>query len=238
MNWRKALWTIPVWLALGAMAQAGPIGDVQAMYNAQAASGNNWNFNGAFNGALTGTAVGVQDGVVFRIDNLSATTLTNVTLNIGVGGDNATADSFAVGSIAAGSYVVVAPGLSNDGGAGHTFFAHTGGIRDESDVGPDGNGVPFSVTAQQGLLLPTTGTFTPDATKGQSTDHTIAVINFLGGPDDGACNDCFGPQVVALLDVAAVPEPSSLVLLSCGGFCMATGWCWRKKRQALKLASR
>jgi hypothetical protein len=227
MNPKKVTWSVVALFAFAAPSFAGPIGDVQVVYNAP----NTWNLQGAFN--ATHGAVGILDGPAFRIDNLSGTDMTNVVFN-------ANGDSFAVGTIAANSYVVVVPGFSNDGGAGHTFFAFLGGVLDTSDVGPAGNNVPFSVTGQQGAVQLTTGQFTPDATKGPTNDGAIAVMNFLGGPgnNDGPCSDCFGPKVVADINPVptGVPEPASIVLLASGGLGMAAGWC-RRKRPERKCAA-
>jgi hypothetical protein len=182
-------------------ARAGVLGDIQAFYN------SNSNFN-----------QGVQDGTIFVIENTSASAITNGVFSL-VG-----TDSFSVPTIAAGGHFILSPGLSNDGGSGHTFFAHTGTLVDESDTSTDGNNTQFSFTGLvggqtvesfdlSGLLAP--GIFTPNFTKGPSNDGTIDVINFLGGLDDGSCNDCFGPKIVANLavpEVTGVPEPSTLLL--------------------------
>jgi hypothetical protein len=60
------------------------------------------------------------DGPTFIIHNTSGTAITNAVLTIGPGGG--VTDSFNVGTIGAGSLVAVIPGISNDGGLGHTFF--------------------------------------------------------------------------------------------------------------------
>ena len=214
--------------AIGTNALAGSVGDIQVVYFAP----SNFDYNGAFNGSLTGTPIGpVADGPAFIIENKSSSTaLTNVVLNIGVGGNNSTADSFNVGTIAASSYVAVAPGLSNDGGSGHSFFAFTGSLRDTSDVGPNSDSVPFSLTALYGGVDAATGTFTPAATQGPSNDNTVSNLNFLGGPgdNDGPCNNCFGPKVVAEIQLASVPEPSTWLLLATGLTVLTA--CARRRR--------
>jgi hypothetical protein len=198
-------------------AGAATIGDIQAFYNSSS------NFN-----------QGVQDGTIFVIENTSASAITNGVFSL-VG-----TDSFNVGTIAAHSNFILTPGISNDGGSGHTFFSHTGSVLDESDSGPDGNNTQFSFTGlvggqtvlsfdASGLLTP--GIFTPNFTKGPSNDGTLEVVNFLGGLDDGPCNNCFGPKIVAnlaLAEVTGVPEPSTLLLF--GSALVAIGAARRFKR--------
>lgn len=115
-------------------------------------------------------SVNLSDGVGFAFTNTTGTDITNGVFMIQVGGDNATADSFNVGTIAAGSTVYVNPGVSNDGGAGHTFFNVTGSPRDTSDSGPNSNAVPFEFTGLWGSTSVDTGVFTPAATYGLSND--------------------------------------------------------------------
>ena len=192
------------------IAQAAPIGDIQAFYNAPNPYG-----------------VGILDGTVFVIDNNTASPITNGVLSIGIGDDSITADSFNVGTIPANSFVLVQPGISNDGGVGHTFFAFTGSLLDESDSGPNGDGVPFGFTGQQDASLLDTGIFTPSATAGPANDGSNPHQNVLGGPyglDPG--NDLFGPRVVAQISV--VPEPSTIALAALG-FIGLAAWIRRRR---------
>jgi hypothetical protein len=148
---------------------------------------------------------GVQDGPIFLIHNTSGTDITNGVLKIGPGG--APADSFKVGTIAAGSTFGVAPGISDDGAEGHTFFLFRDGILDTSDSGPSGNNTQFRFTGSQGALVVDSGVFTPGPTQGPSLDGTISNINFLGGPgnNDGPCNRCFD-KIVANLNVPSISQ--------------------------------
>ena len=182
MTWKKVLVAITVCLGLSTFAFGGSVGDIQAFYNSSS------NFG-----------LGVMDGAVFVFENTSGAVITNGVFNIN--GDGYV-DSFNLGTIGAGAMVFIEPGLSNDGGSGHTFFAFTGTLRDESDQGPNGNDVQFWFTGLQGTLEVTSGLFTPGQTAGPSNDGTVQNLNFLGGPgdNDGPCNDCFGPKIVATLE--------------------------------------
>jgi hypothetical protein len=199
-------------LTLAPGARAGSaVGDIQVVYLAP----NGFNYNGSFNGSLVGTPIGPSlDAPAFVIENTSGTDITNGVLQIAVGGNNGTADSFNLGTIAAHSYVIVVPGLSDDGGANHTFFKHTGTELDTSDTGPNSNAVPFSFTGLSAGQAVNTGIFTPAATDGPSNDLT-ATVNFLGN-EDLPCNNCFGPKVVAQISFASVPEPASWLRLGAG----------------------
>jgi hypothetical protein len=90
------------------------------------------------------------------------------------------------------------------------FFSVSGDINHTAENGPNLNSTQFQFTGQQGsaliqsvdvcgLIAP--ATFTPACTAGPSNDGAVPYINFLGGPGDNAsgCNNCFGPQIVALL---------------------------------------
>jgi hypothetical protein len=154
----------------------------------------------------------VLDGPTFYIHNTSGSSITNGVLKIGPGGG--LTDSFIVGTIAAGGTAQVAPGISNDGRPGHTFFAFTGSIRDTSDVGPDGNDTQFEFTGFQGSNVVDSGVFTPAATQGPSLDESVSSINFLGGPDgnDGPCNNCFDKTVASLTITSSFSKTSTMPL--------------------------
>jgi len=210
----KCLWKTAVWLIVAAAGLASSaycnsivVGDIQVCYNCAAGQ----NFGG----------LPVLDGPVFAIFNTSASAIDNAVFT-------ADGDSFQIGTIAAGGSFVIEPGVTSDGGSGHTFFNVTGSILDTSDSGPNADSTPFSFIGTQGLLTASTGLFTPGDTKGPSNDGTIAQINFLGGgpQSDGACNDCFGPKIVATITIptSTVPEPSSLVMLGV----MLAGLAWRR----------
>ena len=197
----KTLLAVAICLALVAPLQlsADSVGDIQAFYNSSS------NFG-----------LGVLDGTVFVFQNTSGAAITNGVFS--VKGDGFV-DSFKLGTIGAGATVFLEPGISNDGGSGHTFFLVTGSLRDESDSGPNGNDVQFDFTGLQGSVTITSGIFTPAATQGPSNDGTIADINFLGGgpQSDGACSDCFGPKIVATLaPPTRTPEPATMLLLGSG----------------------
>ncbi|HEY6348292.1 MAG TPA: RHS repeat-associated core domain-containing protein [Candidatus Angelobacter sp.] len=140
-----------------------------------------------------------QDGPTFIFHNTDTQDITNGVFKIGP--SDGFTDSYNVGTIKAGGTVLVAPGLTNDGGTGHTFFAFTGFIRDTSDVGPDDNNVQFEFTGQQGSVTVDTGVFTPATSLTPSLDHVVSSINFLGGPNgaDGPCNNCYDNIITNLI---------------------------------------
>jgi hypothetical protein len=188
---------------LSAPAKADTVGNIQVCYNCSS-PGNNFGF-------------GVQDGPIFVINNTSASAITGATLTIGVGGGNATADTFNIGTIAAGGQFLLELGVTSDGGSGHTFFATGSGIRDTSDVGPSSDTVPFTFSGLQGVVV--SATFTPGDSTQPSLDGSIGSMNFLGGgpQSDGPCNNCFFGTVATLTTpAAATPEPASLLLLGTG----------------------
>lgn len=186
---------------LGAPAYAGVIGDIKVCYNCS----NNFG------------SLGVLDGPTFLIENTSLTAITGILFT-------AAGDTYHVGTIGAGSNVILEPGVSNDGGVHSGFWTVLGGILDTSDSGPDLNTTQFSLTGLQGAtsvvsndLCTVNGSiFTPLCTAGPSNDNTVSDMNFLGF-DDPACNNCFGPkQVASLVTVtqSSVPEPSTWMLVA------------------------
>ncbi len=143
--------------------------------------------------------VGQLDGTVFAIENASSTPITDGVLTINPPGGPE--DQYNVGVIPADQFVLVEPGISNDGGTNHTFFKVTGTLLDESDLGPNANDVQFEFTGMQGTSTIDSGVFTPAATAGPSNDGKVSNLNFLGGPGDNdePLSDGFGPKVVASL---------------------------------------
>ena len=160
------------------------------------------------------------DWVAFSFTNTTGTDITSGVFKVGIGGDNASADSFQVGTIPANSTVFVVPGISDDGNPGHTFFEFLNAGRDTSDGGPSSDSVPFEFTGLLGSTPVDSGVFTPGDSAGPSVDNTVPHANFLGGPNgNDPCNVCFGPQVVAdihTVETSGVPEPGSLLLLAAG----------------------
>ena len=122
------------------------------------------------------------DGAIFVVENTSPQAITGGVLSINPPGG--TPDSFKVGTVPAGGHVIIEPGISSDGGTGHTFFKVTGTLLDESDSGPSGDGTPFEFTGTSGRYGIDTGIFTPAATKGPSESDSTHLLNFLGGPGD------------------------------------------------------
>ena len=175
------------------------LGDIEVVYNAT----NTFMFDGK--------PLGIVDGPAFVIQNTSNAAITGGVLSIGPGGVSIP-DSFDIGTVAADSYVVIVPGLSNDGQThpGGGFFANTGQALDTSDSGPNGNNVQFEFTGLQNGVSVDSGVFTPAATFGPSEDDTTS-LNFLGGPGDadGPCTNCFGPDIVANLIGASAPSGGS-----------------------------
>ena len=190
---RNILWLTLASLAVIIPAHAGIVGQIQVCYFCT----NSFGINPA------------EDGPTFIIQNTSAVAITNGVLTLGPTGGS---DSFNVGTVAAGANFILMPGITNDGGVGHTFFAFTGTILDTSDVGPNADSTQFRFTGLQGALAVDSSVFIPATTRRLSNDGTV-VINFLG-LEDGPCNDCFGPGVVATLTTPSgtVPEPSTLIL--------------------------
>jgi uncharacterized membrane protein len=168
-------------LATGTAAPA-KFGDIQVFYSAANSFGIADNL----------------DGAVFVIENTSGIDINNGVLTINPPGG--TADSFNVGTIPAGGRAIIQPGISDDGGTNHTFFAHTGTLLDESEQGPNADDTSFDFKGTQGVYFLDSGNFTPAATKGPSVDDPNDIVNFLGGPgDNDAPAHDFAPQVVANL---------------------------------------
>jgi hypothetical protein len=196
--------TIAVGAATPFGAHAAEVGNIEVCYNCGVGS-DAANFS-----------QGVQDGPIFEINDLTSTALTNVTFT-------ANGDTYNVGTVGALSSVILIPGVSNDGGthASGAFWNVTGSILDTSDVGPNSNSTQFELDALFGGVSATTGIFTPATSiQALSNDGTVSDISFLGGPgnNDGPCNNCYGPDIVATIDTAttATPLPAALPLFAGG----------------------
>jgi uncharacterized membrane protein len=158
--------------------------------------------------------VGNLDGAIFAIENASAEPITDGILSINPPGGPS--DSFKVGTVPAHNYVLVEPGISNDGGTNHTFFKVTGTLLDESDDGPNSNDTQFEFTGMQDGVAIDSRIFTPAATAGPSNDGKAPMVNFLGGPGDAdvPSTDVFGPKVVATFspESGGAPPPSPITV--------------------------
>jgi hypothetical protein len=183
---------------------------------------------------------GVQDGPIFEINNLTSTPLTSVMFT-------ANGDTYNVGTISGLGSVLLIPGVSSAGvspGDTSGFWAVTGALLDTSDSGPSANNTPFDLTALFGAQVATTGTFTPGTSlQTESNDGTVndGGINFLGGPgnNDGPCNDCYGPDVVATINTAnaATPLPAALPLFASGLGALSLFGCRRKRKNASPISA-
>ena len=177
----------------------------------------------AANTSVNNSLGGAQDGPVFVIVNTSSVPITNAVLTV-VG-----VDSFNVGTVAANSSVTVVPGVTKDGQnhGSSNFFTVTGGIYDTSENFPSLNSTQFKFSGQQGSTqiqsvdicgIVAAPFFTPACTAGPSNDGTITTppLNFLGGPgdNDGPCNNCFGPAIVASLSTVTSSNSGSPVTIT------------------------
>ncbi len=204
---RSALWTWLALLLLAGVAQAGTVGSIAVCYFCTGPTGNNFGF-------------GVQDAPIFQFTNSSGNDITNASFTIQASGDNPTADTFNIGTIAAGASFDLFVGVTDDGGTSHTFFAKRTNGLDTSDFGPDSNAVAFEFSGMSNGSAVLTGVFTAGQSTMTALDGTVSGLNFLGGPNgaDGPCNNCYyNADVVNISTVAsATPEPGSLLLLASG----------------------
>jgi hypothetical protein len=133
--------------------------------------------------------------------------------------------------VPSGSTVIIYPGISNDGGTGHTFFAVTGSILDTSDNGPNADTTQFRFTGRQGGGTVDTGIFTPAATRHALANDGSASINFLGAVDSD-CGNCYGPSVVATITfTGSVPALSPVAAGGLAALLLLSGfWLLRYRR--------
>lgn len=181
------------------------------------------------NTATNNGPYGVVDGPVFVFVNTSSTAITNAVFSVS---DPSTGikDSFAIGTLPANNAsqpFILIPGVTDDkqNHGSNNFFTVTGTPNDTSDNGPSSDNTQFQFTGQQGgtqiqsvdvcgiIAAPV---FTPACTQGVSNDGSVPNINFLGGPgdNDGPCDNCFGPQIVALLNTVTTGGASGPVTIS------------------------
>ena len=199
-------------LALPAMAAARV--DIYACYACQNSG------NAAIDAALAANPSVASDGLLFAFVNTSGTALTNAVFSVG---NAAPADSFSIGSLAAGATFILMPGLSDDGAvhASGGLFAATGATMDTSDG--DGGVTDASVFSFSGLLgtqALSSGAIVagdPALIRVYRDPGATGQTSFLGlGPDgDVGCTNCYFAQIGAGT-VAAVPEPATGALLLAG----------------------
>lgn len=207
MKLMRVVWVLSL-LSVIPVVHASPVGAIQVCYYCVAGPG------------VSDFGLGLQDAPIFHFTNVTGSNITNASFTIFASGDNPTQDTFQIGTIGAGSFFNLWVGVTNDGGAGHTFF--TSGIaggRDTSDVGPDSDAIQFQFLGVWNNQPLSSGIFTPGATAGPSLDGTVAHLNFLGGPanGDGPCNGgCFFGTVETFSSQATTPEPGGVTLLGGG----------------------
>jgi hypothetical protein len=145
---------------------------------------------------------GPIDGPAFQITNTGTSDITGARFSIlrdtklSIQGD-----SFALGRIKAGTSKVIIVGVSDDRKS-HlplAFFTATGTALDTSDAGTHDDKTRFSFKGQIGATAVLSGTITAGDTARVANDGTVGIINFLGGPDDAPCSDCFGPVQIGTL---------------------------------------
>jgi hypothetical protein len=153
----------------------------------------------------TGTAAPV-DAPAFQFTNTSNAAITSAQFEIVANKSlGVVHDVYHIGKIAAGASVVVVPGASNDKkvhpSGGFFTFSAPGSPLDTSDSGPDESKIVFEFTGKIGTAKVTSGHIVVGNHVIESTDGTVAKINFLGGPGnaDAPCNDCYAPRVIATL---------------------------------------
>jgi hypothetical protein len=210
------------------LARATVVGDIQACYKCSNNFGN----------------LGMFDGLTLLFENTSGNDITNAVFQAGIGGWFE--DSFSLGTIAAGTSVIIIPNVSSDGNI-HYYFNSDGSIRyGFFKVGPDmsdwfdwdvNHSTQFEFTGMIDAFLVDSGIFTPLQSAGPSNDGSLAMVDFLGvGSDnDDVCNDCFGPKVIATFSTASppsgpspVPEPATIVLFATG--LLIFGFASRRRR--------
>jgi hypothetical protein len=162
----------------------------------------------AIDSALTANPSVAYDGLLFAFDNTGTTAVTNAVFSVSSASPN---DQFDIGTIAAGSWVIVMPGLSNDGGvhASGGLFAATGSAADTSEgAGGVNDASIFTFTGTSGALALTSGSIIPGTA---SLIHTYrdpgatGQTSFLGlGPNGDGCNNCYFAQIGS---ASATPVP-------------------------------
>jgi hypothetical protein len=146
------------------------------------------------------------DAPAFEIRNTGTAKITDATFTMFADkAENVPADTYHIGGIPAGKFVVIVPGNSNDKkthpSSGIFYFRGLGDPLDTSDSAPDSNSVIFVFNGKIGTTSVTSGKIVVGHSAGKSGDGTVASLNFLGGPGnaDGPCGDCFDPKVIATI---------------------------------------
>ncbi len=190
----------------------------------------------AIDSALTANPSVAYDGLLFAFDNTGSTAVTNAVFSLT---NNSPNDQFDIGTIAAGSWVIVMPGLSNDGGVHPAggLFAATGVTTDTSDgAGGVSDASIFTFTGTFGAQAITSGGIVSGNPALIRTwiSPTNGQTSFLGlGPSgDGGCNNCYFAQIGTA--AAPVPLPSATWL-----FCPAIAGVLRiaKRRRTASVSA-